>query len=150
MTGPRNNRQPSIRSFFIRWVPLLAWMAVIFVGSSLTADSVTERTRDLSAAFISSYVQLILAHIAEFAILAVLANWAFKTIEGLTVRALWILVLVFTTLYAISDEVHQAFTPGRAPSLEDVIFDAVGGVVGLTFVQVLTRRLRAGRVSSNL
>jgi hypothetical protein len=142
-------RQLLMRSFFIHWTPLLVWIVVIFVGSSLTADSVTERTRELSPAFISSYVRLALAHVAEFAILAVLAYWAFRTIERLSFRALWSIVLVFTTLYAISDEAHQAFTPGRVPSLEDVLFDAIGGVVGITLSEVLARRQRGKRTSSS-
>jgi VanZ family protein len=124
-------------------------MVVIFAGSSLTADTVTERTRDISPAFISSYLRLVAAHMAEYAILAVLAYWAFQTIESLALRTLWMAVIVFTTLYAISDEVHQAFTPGRAPSVEDVIFDTLGGTVGVIFAEILSRRLRASRASSS-
>jgi VanZ family protein len=139
----------SIRSFFVYWAPVLVWMAVIFAGSSLTADSVTERTRDLSPAFISSHLRLVAAHMAEYAILAVLAYWAFKTIESLSLRALWLALIAFATLYAISDEVHQAFTPGRAPSVEDVIFDTIGGTVGVIFAEILSRTLRASRASSS-
>lgn len=128
-----------MRSFLIHWTPLLVWMAVIFIASSFTADAVTERTRELGPEFISSYVRLILAHVAEFAILAVLAYWAFRTVERPVPWVLWTSVLVFTTLYGVSDEVHQAFTPGRVPSVEDMIFDAGGGVVGLIFAEVLAR-----------
>ncbi|MFC0559392.1 VanZ family protein [Halalkalibacter alkalisediminis] len=34
--------------------------------------------------------------------------------------------------YAISDEVHQAFTPKRSPLVEeDVILDFAGGITGI-------------------
>lgn len=35
-------------------------------------------------------------------------------------------ILSFTLLYAISDEFHQSFVPGRTPSVKDVIVDFVG------------------------
>lgn len=149
MTELNFRRRLSIQSFTIYWTPVLVWMAVIFVGSSLTADSVTEHTRDLSPAFVSSYLRLVAAHMAEYAILAVLAYWAFKTFERLSLRGLWMSVLVFIAMYAVSDEFHQSFTPGRAPSVEDVIFDTLGGVAGLVFAELLSRRLRANRVSSS-
>jgi VanZ family protein len=41
----------------------------------------------------------------------------------------WAMVVV--ALYAISDEVHQAFIPGRSPSLLDVGIDSVGGFMGM-------------------
>ncbi len=34
--------------------------------------------------------------------------------------------LIITLLYAISDEYHQSFVPGRDPSLVDILFDFIG------------------------
>lgn len=34
-------------------------------------------------------------------------------------------------LYAISDELHQRFTPGRTSTFMDVCFDAAGAILGL-------------------
>jgi len=40
----------------------------------------------------------------------------------------WLLVVA----YALTDELHQAFVPGRQPSLVDVLFfDGLGGFLGL-------------------
>ena len=33
--------------------------------------------------------------------------------------------------YAITDEIHQAFTPGRAPSVTDVCIDSIGVLTGI-------------------
>ena len=38
---------------------------------------------------------------------------------------------VFTVLFAVTDEIHQAFVPGRGPSVTDVLIDAVGVAVGI-------------------
>ena len=43
----------------------------------------------------------------------------------------WLLAWLFAVLYGISDEVHQAFVPGRMSSWWDVGIDAVGALVGL-------------------
>jgi VanZ family protein len=37
-----------------------------------------------------------------------------------------------TLLYAVTDEIHQSFVPGRHPSIWDVvIFDNLGALIGL-------------------
>ena len=37
---------------------------------------------------------------------------------------------VFCVLYAISDEVHQYFVPGRAMMATDVLIDSIGAILG--------------------
>lgn len=39
--------------------------------------------------------------------------------------------LVAGILYATSDEIHQAFVPGRSPQITDVILDTMGVVLGI-------------------
>ena len=34
-------------------------------------------------------------------------------------------------IYAVSDEVHQAFVPGRGPALKDVLIDSAGAFTGI-------------------
>jgi len=41
---------------------------------------------------------------------------------------------VLAVLYALTDEFHQSFVPGRHPSLLDVlVFDAAGAAIALWF-----------------
>jgi VanZ family protein len=42
-----------------------------------------------------------------------------------------LLALLLCILYAISDEVHQIFIPGRSGEIRDVIMDIVGSSVGV-------------------
>lgn len=37
-------------------------------------------------------------------------------------------------LYAISDEIHQSFVPGRSPLVKDVVIDTAGVLVGILLV----------------
>ena len=45
------------------------------------------------------------------------------------------------TLYAASDEIHQAFVPGRGPLFTDVLLDSAGVLSGILFVIVVARIL---------
>jgi hypothetical protein len=53
------------------------------------------------------------------------------------------LAFCMTFLYAISDEWHQRFTPGRTSSPWDVLIDAGGGFIGLS-LWCLIRTLISG------
>lgn len=49
-------------------------------------------------------------------------------------------------LYAVSDEVHQAFVPGRHPWVVDVLIDGTGAALGARYGRLwwkqVTRRIR--------
>ena len=96
-----------------RWVPVVAWAALIFGLSSVS---------DLGTGLgIWDLLLRKIAHMTEYAILA-----------ALLVRALrqpgWAVALGIA--YSISDEVHQSFISGRHGSPVDVVIDAIGVVVG--------------------
>ena len=42
-------------------------------------------------------------------------------------------------LYAISDEIHQSFTPDRTPLVSDVCIDSCGVIVGIIIVIILLK-----------
>ena len=48
-----------------------------------------------------------------------------------------IISAIIGLLYAISDEIHQAFVPGRGPLVSDVFIDFSGVVVGMFFVLLI-------------
>jgi VanZ family protein len=97
-----------------RWGPVVAWAGLIFVLSSIPDLGTGLGGWDL--------VLRKIAHAGEFAVLGFLL-----------VRALggeWA-SLALGIAYAISDEVHQHFVPGRLGSPVDVAIDAVGVAVGV-------------------
>lgn len=96
------------------WGGVVAWAALIFALSSIP---------DLSTGLGGWDVALRkLAHAAEFGILGFLLVRA-------TGRAR--LALAAGILYAISDEIHQEFVPGREGSPLDVAIDSIGVVAGV-------------------
>ncbi len=72
-----------------------------------------------------------LAHTAEYAVLGALLARALGR-SGLAVA--------IGVLYAVSDEVHQAFVPGRLGSPVDVAIDAIGVVCGVLLWQAARTR----------
>lgn len=66
-------------------------------------------------------------HMLGYALLACTYWRGFQLKRG----AQW-LAWVFAVLYAITDEFHQSFVPGRTPSVWDVlVFDNLGALIGL-------------------
>jgi len=98
---------------------LIFWMGVIFFLSAQP---------DLKSGFESriDFVLRKLAHITEYGILTFLA-WRVASDGGdkKSVRYL-IIAVIFSVLYAVSDEYHQLFVHGRVGSPVDVMIDSVG------------------------
>ena len=96
------------------WAPVVLWAALIFAFSSVPDLGTGLGTWDL--------VLRKLAHAAEFAVLGALLLRALRHEYA---------ALAAGIAYAISDELHQHFVPGRVGSPVDVAIDAVGVVLGL-------------------
>ena len=96
------------------WLPVVLWAALIFALSSVANLGTGLGGWDL--------VLRKLAHAAEFAVLG-----------ALLLRALGAELPAFAAgvAYAISDEVHQHFVPGRRGAPLDVLIDTVGVGLGV-------------------
>jgi len=46
--------------------------------------------------------------------------------------------IIICLLYAISDEIHQMFVPGRGPLVSDVFLDLTAAVIGMLFVKYIS------------
>jgi VanZ family protein len=81
------------------------------------------------------------AHFAEYAILGLLLT---LTAGAWFPGGLWGAFpvrtggpLVIGTLYAVTDEIHQLFVPGRAGQIRDVLIDACGVFAGIILINRL-------------
>ncbi len=100
------------------YLPLLVWLTLIFV---LSAQSILmDIENDTDEKFVYKT-----AHFLAYATLA----WLWWRVLAPQRHASWsVLLLAFalTTLYGVSDEIHQRFVPGRHGQPADVFFDAAG------------------------
>ena len=81
----------------------------------------------------------VIAHFSEYAILA--AAWAWALAPGLGRRALPAAAAI-CVLYAISDEIHQRYVPGRDSDPFDVLVDCLGIATALLLIRARVRRPR--------
>ena len=119
------------------WLPMAAWMATIFLLSSLPSDTIERIARPVGFDSLVSEA----AHFTIYAVLAVLVYWLLQWFRP-TAAMLWAGVLVVTIGYGLSDELHQSFVRGRFATWEDVGFDALGAAVGLAIAALAARWAR--------
>jgi VanZ family protein len=111
-----------IRSF-LHWLPAITVMAIIFCLSSIPSKEMPD----------FGFWDLIVkkgAHMLGYGILAASYWYAL----GFSKRRWW-LALLFAGVYAITDEYHQSFVPGRHPSWVDaLVIDGSGALISLYLV----------------
>ncbi|PYI93127.1 MAG: VanZ family protein [Verrucomicrobia bacterium] len=132
----------SVRRFLKFWLPVLAWMIFIFIGSTdLLSAEHTSRfigpflrwlAPGISDATVAS-IQLVVrkgAHLTEYAILAALLSRALRLIQQQVGRAFLVSFLI-AAVYAVLDEFHQSFVASRTGSPWDVLIDCAGALAGV-------------------
>jgi VanZ family protein len=106
-----------------RWLPAIAVMAIIFGFSSIPSQEMPS----------FGFWDLIVkkgAHMLGYGLLA-LSFWYGLRLD----RRRWWLALLLAVIYAISDEFHQSFVPGRHPSWVDALLvDGSGAAFALGLV----------------
>jgi VanZ family protein len=115
------------------WGPVILVMAVIFTASSQPdPGGLPGGMSDKTAHFLGY---------------AALGGSLVRAISGgrpsaMTLRKVLLAALI-ATLYGASDELHQAFVPGRTPDVLDLVADALGGLAGAAFLTGVARGLPA-------
>jgi VanZ family protein len=137
-----------VRGFLNYWLPVLAWMIFIFIGSTdlLSADHTSRFIApflrwfapDVSDATIAS-VQLVVRKFGHFTEYAVLAGLLYRALRQHRERAL-ALCFIAAAIYAALDEFHQSFVASRTASPWDVFVDCIGAVVGLALYRLFSDR----------
>lgn len=107
------------RPLLYHWAPVVAWMGLIFFLSA--QPDLPHPEAGWADMLISSG-----AHAFVFGVLALL--WARALGER---RRALLAAFALTALYALSDEFHQAFVPGRHPDALDLLCDGGGALLGL-------------------
>ncbi len=115
----------------LRWIPALFMMLLIFLVSAQPSSHLPNF--DWADKFVKKS-----GHIVGYAILALLYWRAFDFKDSKRWGA-WLLAF----LYAITDEFHQSFVPGRHPAIWDVlIFDNFGALISLWLVTLYRKQKR--------
>ncbi len=104
------------------WLPVIVWMGLIYYLSSLSNPIQQIIPEEVLIYF---DFERFMYHIIEYLILSLLIYRALKNTIDKNIQTSSILI---TILYAIIDELHQSFVPGRIPSVWDIAVDSFGAI----------------------
>ncbi len=134
--------------FGVSLIIVLALLVLIFCLSHENGEDSTETSfwfttliNFLLPFSVSESTIRTLAHFSEFACLSFFMNNLFVSYKE---KLSPVIACTLSFLYAITDEIHQIFVPGRACQFQDMMVDLAGIVSGMfvfTVVYLLTNKL---------
>jgi len=141
--GRSSKSMSRLRITLLYRLPVAAYCALIFWQSSSAS------MESLPSFQYSDKVM----HLGGYALLGALVVRAlFHESLHLSRQKIIIAAILFSTLYGVSDEIHQSFVPERCADLFDVLADGVGSIIGVLFyagmVAIKAHRDEGGRVKS--
>ena len=135
-----------IRTILI--ILILLWMYIVFgfsgqngeesSGISFKISMLLTRNNEEISRTIEPYVRKI-AHFSEYAVGGILIFLLLLTFEKISPMIRNILSIIITIIYAITDEVHQVFIPGREGKIIDVYIDTLGIITGILFINLIIK-----------
>lgn len=163
--------KPPKKLSILLWILVVFWMGFIFYQSSKSANISLNKSGQIigwitetiyqpynqmdepeKQEFIESWQIPIrkLAHFIEYMIFGILVSLAVGLLPGKP-KVMFVFVFIFWVLYAATDEVHQAYVPGRKPSIVDVFIDSAGALAGILaanqiFLPIKNRRARQAEI----
>ena len=144
----------ALRTIFITLT--IAVMAVIFLLSADNADESNEKSDFIADSFVYRFLENfdltdeqieiildkcigIIRNTAHFLEYAALGFFLYATGLSFYIRNKINIPASFLTsaLYAVSDEIHQYFVPGRSCQFTDILIDSSGALCGVLFLFVI-------------
>lgn len=122
---------PRAASPLSRWLPALAWMGLIFALSA--QPNLPHAPRPWLDTLLKKG-----GHATAYGVLA----WLYlRALRGSSARdRARPLAALLAAAYALTDELHQAFVPGRHPSPVDVLIDGAGALLAMALERWWARR----------
>ncbi|WP_245723030.1 VanZ family protein [Natribacillus halophilus] len=149
-----------MKKVVIAWFLVIGWMGLIFYfshqsgeDSSALSGGLTENIYHLLPFWptdMESFHSLIrkAAHVGVYFGLGILVIHAFRVTMATRPRRLIIWAWILCTCYAITDEIHQLFIPGRSGEVSDVVLDSIGALVGIGLYVVLWKKFASKKEGS--
>ena len=125
---------------------VILWMVLIFNLSSQVAEESNQLSTGITEIIVKTIERVVPqaefdmgsfnhivrknAHFFAYLVLGVLVMNALKKNRACGFQSV-LSALAICVFYAVSDEVHQLFVPGRGGQVKDVIIDSFGASIGL-------------------
>ncbi|MBR6613901.1 MAG: VanZ family protein [Clostridia bacterium] len=135
---------------------VLAWMVTVFMLSHQIAEDSSKTSSNFITVIIKLFNKDIGQEQLETIMLKVetivrkLAHFVLYTLGGMLITIMFINFKEYITktkiasfllgaTYAITDEIHQLFIPGRSGEIRDVLIDSTGVLLGVFIIYLLMR-----------
>jgi VanZ family protein len=143
------------------WSIVVLWMIVIFKLSSQSGEqsndlslgvtgliaALIEKINPSSDALAFNHIIRKCAHFFAYLVLGMVVLFAMRKM-GISGTKGILLTMAVCVVYAISDEWHQGFIPGRTPKLTDILIDSCGSLLGtILYSRVLEKKWELFRPS---
>lgn len=126
---------------------VLIWMIIIFIMSSFNAEDSANQSNfivNIIANILNinniSLLCLIIRKLAHFTEYLILGTLVINMFTKNNAKKTYLLSILLCIIYAISDEIHQIFVPGRACQIKDILIDSVGSITGIYLFKLLKKR----------
>ena len=149
----------------LKIILIIAWMIAIFIFSGQQGTESGNTSRKFTVAIIQIItgkslalddpfvegIQLFIRKMAHFTIYAIggflIMNYAYSTSQ--TRKKQICCSLFFGMFYAMTDEFHQYFVPGRSARIFDVGIDTLGVITGILIYMTLMKLINKIYVKSS-
>lgn len=146
---------------YVKFIIAIICCIIIFSFSAVPATASTKQSKGLTYNVIkllngnkltekelvklTKRVNPVIRKIAHFSIYMILAIFTYMFIEELNIKSKSekerlrkniIYTCIFCIIYAIFDEIHQIYVPGRTGKVIDVIIDTLGACTGITIILI--------------
>lgn len=157
-----NLRRRSIGILILSWAAVLVWMAIIYSLSAQPAHQSNKLSKGVTKAIVETIEKMTPkkeldlnklnhlirknTHFLAYFVLGMLVMNAIRWFRLSDIKGFGI-AWATCVLYAISDEMHQLFVPGRGGQVSDVLIDSAGALTGIVLFMFISKIL--GRVVLN-
>jgi len=145
----------------LSWIMVVVWMGLIFYLSHQPATESDQLSGSVVDLVIQTFERVLpfihldwpgfhhivrkSAHLTAYLILGVFILHALRQMKLLSWHSI-VGALIICVCYAISDEIHQLFIPGRSGEVKDVLIDSVGATIGVGLYEGLRRLIHKFRL----
>ena len=126
---------------------VIIWMTLIFTMSSFNSNDSSNQSSfivtiisniiNINNLEILSIIIRKLAHFTEYLILGILMH----NLTNIYNKNMHISMII-CILYAISDEIHQLFVPGRSFQIIDIGIDCFGSIIGIYIFYLINKHIK--------
>ncbi len=144
----------------ITFILIVLWMILVFYLSNQVANESSQLSGGLTRKILEAVhmldgktteqqaiIETIVRKLAHFflyivgGILILLHINLYKIIDKRKILTSWII----GTAYAITDELHQLFVPGRSGEIRDVFIDSLGVITGIIIIRLIFKMIKRGK-----